>query len=217
MNPRESLVLYVEAYWVSPWVCAVHVALREKGLSFATAVTVMRHGVGAIDQMHERTLTGTAPVLQHGTFMIAESLAIVEYLEEVFPDPRLLPTDVRDRARARQVMTWMRDGHQALRRERPAERFFYPSRTPPAPLSTEGQRVADELVRVATRLGADARGCLFGERFGIVDAELGFALMRLTSSGAAVPAAVHAYVDAVCARPSVREFLEHPRPPNPPA
>lgn len=120
MNPRESLVLYVEAYWVSPWVCAVHVALREKGLSFATAVTVMRHGVGAIDQMHERTLTGTAPVLQHGTFMIAESLAIVEYLEEVFPDPRLLPTDVRDRARARQVMTWMRDGHQALRRERPA-------------------------------------------------------------------------------------------------
>ncbi|MCE9578000.1 MAG: glutathione transferase [Deltaproteobacteria bacterium] len=215
MTPREPLVLYVEAYWVSPWVCAVHVALREKGLPFATAVTMMRHGVGAIDQMHARSLTGTAPVLQHGGFLVAESLAIVEYLEEVFPEPRVLPADVRDRARARQLMTWMRNDHQALRRERPSERILYP-RPAPAPLSPEAQRVADDLVRVAVRLGADARGALFGDRFGVVDVELAFALMRLTTSGAAVPAAIQAYVDAVRARPSVREFLDHSRPPNPP-
>lgn len=213
---HEPLVLYVEAYWISPWVCAVHVALREKGLSYATAVTMMRHGVGAIDQMHERSLTGTAPVLQHGGFLVAESLAIVEYLDEVFPEPRVLPSDVRDRARARQLMIWMRNDHQALRQERPSEHILYPRRAPPPPLSAEAQRIADDLVRVAGRLGADARGHLF-DRFGIVDVELAFALMRLTTGGIAVPPAAQAYVDAVCARPSVREFLDHPRPPNPPA
>src|SRR5688572_32881595 len=106
------LVLHVEGSWSSPWVCAVHVVLREKQLPFTTALAMVRSGVGAVDRMRERTMTGTAPVLQHGEFWLAESLAIVEYLEEVFPQPNMLPADVRDRARARQLMAWMRHDHE---------------------------------------------------------------------------------------------------------
>jgi glutathione S-transferase len=214
--PGDLLVLYVEATWSSPWVCAVHVVLREKGIPFTTALAMMRKGVGMIDAMLDRTLTGTAPVLEHDGLWLAESLAIVEYLEEVFPEPRMLPADVRDRARARQLMTWMRYEHEALRRERPTERILYAVRGDRPPLSPAAQHAADDLVRVATRLGADARGALFGGRFGVIDVELGWALQRLVSSGIPVPDKVRAYVEAIWDRPSVREFLDHRRPPNPP-
>lgn len=212
----ESFVLYVESSWSSPWLCSVFVALREKAIPFTTAIAMLRAGSGVIDGMHERTLTGTAPVLQHGAFWLAESLAIVEYLDEVVPEPRVLPTDLRDRARARQLMTWMRNEHEVLRRERPAERIMYPSLGNLPPLSPAAQRAADDLVRVAGRLGANASGAVFGNRFGVFDAELAFALMRLVATGFTVPDELAAYVATVWARPSMREFVEHPRPPNPP-
>lgn len=213
MTTTEQLVLYVEASWSSPWVCAVHVALREKALPFTTAMAMLRHGVGMIDAMHDRTLTGTSPVIQHGAFWLAESLAIIEYLEEVFPSPRMLPEDLRDRARARQIMTWMRNDHGPLRLERPTARIFYPIADLP-PLSAAAQRVADELIRVTGRLGADARGCLFGGKFGVIDVDVAFALMRLVATGIELPEQLRAYVATVWARPSVREFVEHRRPPN---
>jgi len=213
VTTTEQLVLYVEASWSSPWVCVVHVALREKAVPFTTSMAMLRHGVGLIDAMHDRTLTGTSPVIQHGTFWLAESLAIVEYLEEVFPGPRMLPEDLHDRARARQIMTWMRNDHGALRVERPSARIFYPLVDLP-PLSGAAQRAADDLIRVTERLGADARGCLFGGKFGVIDVDVAFALMRLVATGVEIPERLRAYIATVWARPSVREFIEHRRPPN---
>lgn len=194
--------------------CAVHVVLREKSIPFTTSLGMLRHGVGLIDILHERSLTGTAPVIQHGPLWLAESLAIVEYLEEIQPTPRMLPADLADRARARQVMMWMRLEHDPLRRERPAEGIMYPRRDV-APLSPAAARAAESLVRVADKLGVDARGHAF-DRFGVVDVELAFALMRLVSSGYAVPDPVRAYVETIWHRPSMREFIDHPRPPNAP-
>jgi len=211
----ETFVLYVESSWSSPWVCSAFVALREKQLEFTTSMAMLRKGAGMIEGMHERTLTGTAPVLQHGSFWLAESLAIVEYLDELYPATRILPGDLRDRARARQLMTWMRNEHEALRRERPSERVFYPS-VPIAPLSPDARHAAADLLRVTERLGADERGYVFGDRFSIFDVELAFALMRLVSTEHPVPDVARAYVRAVWSRPSVRAFVEHPRPPNPP-
>jgi glutathione S-transferase len=218
MIENEPLTLYVEAFWLSPWACTAFVALREKGLAFQTGIAMLRHGVGAKLALREKTLTGTAPVLQHGTMFIAESLAIIEYLEDTFaPEawPRILPADRRERARARQLLSWLRTGTAALRRERPTERIFYPPATR-EPLSAEARRDVDDLVYVCERLGAGPSGALFGERFGAVDVDMAFALKRAMTGGNEVPEAIAAYADAVWARPSVHEYVAHPRPPNPP-
>ena len=69
-------------------------------------------------------------------------------------------------------------------------------------------------MRVAERLGAGADGFVFG-RFGIVDVELAFALMRLIATGFDMPPDVAAYARAVWARPAMREFADHVRPPHP--
>lgn len=45
---------------------------------------------------------GFVPFLVDGDFTLAQSLAIIEYLDEKFPSPALLPSDIEDRARARQ-------------------------------------------------------------------------------------------------------------------
>jgi len=41
------------------------------------------------------------PTLRHGERVLQQSMAILEYLDEVFPDPALLPDDAEGRARVR--------------------------------------------------------------------------------------------------------------------
>ena len=73
-----------------------------------------------------RSLTARVPMLRHGDFYLSESSAIAEYLEEAFPGaPRLLPANVHQRARARQVMAWVRSDPMPIREERSSETIFY--------------------------------------------------------------------------------------------
>src|SRR5262249_7122621 len=201
------VTLHSEAFYVSPWDCSAYVALREKGIDFSTSIVIMREGQGVVTRVKEYTVTGSAPALQHGNFWVAESLAIIEYLEEAFPPPewpRLFPADLYERTRARQVMTFLRLAFRVLQDERPSQLLFYPEPAPP--LSPRGRRNADELLGVAERLGAGPSGKLFAEP-SQVDVELAFALMRLVKSGDPVPEPIRAFAEAVWARPSVREFV----------
>ena len=60
------------------------------------------------------------------------------------------------------------------------------------------------------------RGFIF-DAFTITDVDLAFALQRVRKTGGTLPAEVVEYVDRVWERPSVKEFVLHARPPNPPA
>ena len=46
---------------------------------------------------------GLVPYLLDDDFQLSQSLAIIEYLDELYPDPPLLPKDIRDRATARAI------------------------------------------------------------------------------------------------------------------
>jgi len=149
--------------------------------------------------------------MAHGGFRLAESSAIAEYLEEILPPPaaRLLPAAPRDRARARQIMAWLRSDLAALRDDRSTITMFY--RFQLQPLSGQAQRDAERLLRVAEQLIPTDGGPLFGE-WSLVDSELAFMLHRLICSGDPVPDRVAAYARAQWTRPSVREFVQHARP-----
>jgi glutathione S-transferase len=210
------LVHYIEAFWVNPWDCSVYVTLREKGLPFSTSVAIVQGGMGLVGPMRDLAVTGRVPALQHGDFWISESLAIIEYLESTFPPPEwpsVFPAAPRERARARQIMTWLRTELWALRRERWSERIFYPA--PQPPLSAEGKAAAEELLRVAQLVGAGPSGRLFATPC-VADVDLAFTLKRLVCAGDPVPAPLVAFAEAVWARPSVRAFVEHQRPPHAP-
>ena len=62
---------------------------------------------------------GKVPVMVDGDLVIWESLAILEYLAERFPEAGLWPDDIAARARARAMASEMHGGFGALRSECP--------------------------------------------------------------------------------------------------
>ena len=82
-----------------PFAARVRITLVEKGLSYERVEIDLRDRPAF---MFDKNPSGTVPVLeQDDGFVLPESRAIMEYLEERFPEPALLPADVQDRARVR--------------------------------------------------------------------------------------------------------------------
>lgn len=205
-----TLLLHVEPHWVSPYVFAVFVTLREKGLEFDAAALDYRQGETSTAEYLNKTITGRVPTLVHDDLGLGESTAIIEYLEETFPERRVLPESVRDRARCRQLMSWLRsDETLALRAERSTHTIFYDRNT--TPLTDAAVVSARKLVEVAGRVIRAGQPHLFGE-WSIVDSELAFALHRLLVNGDPVPSGIQSWAKDQWERPTVRAFVDMVRP-----
>jgi len=81
----------------------VRIALNLKGLSYEQAPIHLRRGGGeqfspAYQAINPQALV---PALEDNGKILTQSLAIIEYLEERYPRPPLLPRDPADRARVR--------------------------------------------------------------------------------------------------------------------
>ena len=96
-----ALTLY--SFWRSSAAYRVRIALNLKGLAYSTVATNLAPGV--LEQKSEAfrrvNPQGFVPALVDQGTVLGESLAIIEYLEEIQPDPRLLPGTPLDRARIR--------------------------------------------------------------------------------------------------------------------
>ena len=198
-----ELMLYGDIHWESPWVFHVAIALEEMQLPYRIEPLALPI-TGNREQFLERALLAKVLCLVHGDFWLTESNAISEYLHEAFPDaPRIVPADVRERARARQVMSWLRTSLMALREERPTSSVFI--KPVSGALSDKAKRDADELTRVTSQLIGERKTVC--SQWSAADIDLALALMRLVANGDAMPQAVADYTRAQWARPSVRKFL----------
>jgi glutathione S-transferase len=211
--PAPLLKLYSDAFYLSPYVFSVFVTLKEKEIPFDIELVHLEKGEQRSPGYRDRSLTGRVPSLEHHGFVLAESSAIVEYLEETFAPPqhaRVLPLDARERARTRQIMAFLRSDLMPIREERPAHTMFYAKAD--RPLSDGARRAADRLQRIVELLVPDGRHSLFAD-WSIADAELAFMLNRLILNDHPVSQKVRAFADAQWARPSVRAFVERERAP----
>jgi maleylpyruvate isomerase len=95
--------LKLYSYFRSSASYRVRIALNLKGLPYATASVHLSRGGGEQFKPEFRSLNPQAlvPVLQDGGHPLTQSLAIMEYLDEVHPRPPLLPKDPMGRARVR--------------------------------------------------------------------------------------------------------------------
>ena len=213
---QASLRVTRDRHWISPYFFSVFVTLKEKGLAFDIEGVNLHEGAQRQPGYATSTITARVPALFHrtsdGEFVLGESSAIVEYLEDVFPAPghrAVLPSNVRDRARARQIMAWIRsDDTLAIREHRSTTTMFYERSTSPLPEAAKS--AADKLLAVAGRL-VTTSAPLFGE-FTIADADLAFMLMRLVMNGDPVPDTLARYARHVWERPTVKEFVDIDRP-----
>ncbi|MGY3266018.1 maleylacetoacetate isomerase [Lysobacter sp. HA35] len=97
----EPLRLY--SYWRSSAAYRVRIGLALKQLAYEIVpVHLLRDGGEQhADGYRETNPQELVPVLQHGNRLYRQSMAILEYLDETWPEPPLLPALARDRARAR--------------------------------------------------------------------------------------------------------------------
>ena len=97
----ERLTLY--SYWRSSAAYRVRIGLALKGLRYDTVpVHLVRNG----GEQHAPDYAAAnpqklVPMLVHGPRRMRQSLAILEYLDEVWPEPPLLPATARGRQRVR--------------------------------------------------------------------------------------------------------------------
>ena len=98
-------MLKLFGYWRSTAAYRVRIALNLKQVSYVQeSVHLVKEGG---EQFKPEYLAlnpqSLVPTLQDGDFQLGQSLAILEYLEEKYPSPALLPQDIKLRAIARQL------------------------------------------------------------------------------------------------------------------
>ena len=201
----DTVTLHVDVRHMSPYAMSAYVALLEKGVAFDVATVDLDAGA-ARDPANAAALpTRRVPTLRHGDFLLAESSAIDEYVDEAFDGPPLYPDDLRARALARQVQAWLRSDLMPIREERTTAFVF--DRPAPAPLSASARAACDTLFAFAGGLLAHDGEHLFG-RWCIADTDLALMINRLAHAGDPVPPRLADYAARQWRRPSVRRWID---------
>lgn len=153
------------------------------------------------------TGTGKVPTLIDGDVKVWESLAILEYLAEKFPDAGLWPKDSPARALARAIANEMHAGFLPLRRLLPMNMWrpvIKRDITPDAAVNIA--RIEGMWSDCRARFGEKADGPFLFGRYGAADAMYAPVVSRLHTYAVEVSAGTRAYMDAVMALPAWTEW-----------
>lgn len=146
--------------------------------------------------------SGKVPALIDGEIKIWDSLAIMEFLNEKFPERKMYPADPATRALARSVTAEMHSGFPALRQhlsfhvKRKYEDFDL------SPALTDIRRIRTIWSECLTRSGGPF---LFGE-FSIADAMFAPVVCRFKTYGVANSGVLKNYCDSILNLPSLQKW-----------
>lgn len=187
----------------STWSLRPWLVLAHFDIPFEDEV-LMLSGDGWRETLAERSPTGKVPVLIDGNLAVPETIAIIEYLADRFPDKPIWPADITQRAQARAASAEMHSSFSALRSHAPMNlRASHPGKVNP-------DTVRKDLQRLETLLGgflAQSGGpFLFGE-FTAADAMFAPVATRIRTYSLPVSDALGAYVEAVYSLPAFQQWL----------
>lgn len=197
----------------SSWSLRPWLALKVGGIDFDE--TLVRLFENDWDHHKSKLPSGTVPVLKHDNLVIWETMAILEYAAETWPDAALWPEDTHARAVARAISNEMHAGFPQVRSHMPMNiRSSHPGRG-----RGEGE-VADLVnrdIRRIEEIWTDMRDqfgrdgdFLFGE-FCIADAMFAPIVSRFTTYGVTLNGVCSRYMDAIQALPAMIEWSDAAR------
>jgi glutathione S-transferase len=151
--------------------------------------------------------SGKVPVLIDGDIRVWESLAILEYLAEKFPQARLWPTDSAARAMARTISSEMHAGFVPLRRHMPMNMWRPVKKRALTPeVEANIRRIEAIWTDCRARFGATTDGAFLFGQFGVADAMYTPVVARLHIYGVDVGKVSRGYMEAVMGLPAWREW-----------
>jgi glutathione S-transferase len=205
--------LYIANKNYSSWSMRPWVMLKQAGIDFEE-VMVRFDGFDA-QSMFKKTLkdinpVGKVPVLVDGDLAVWDTLAIAEYVAEKFPDKKLWPSAVADRARARSICAEMHSGFAGIRSACPMNIDAHLPEIG-ALAMRDKEAVRNDLKRIdslfSALLKAHKGPMLFGA-FSIPDAYFAPVVMRIKTYALPVSTETHAYIERLCAMPGVKAWID---------
>ena len=149
------------------------------------------------------------PVLRHGSFVVTESAAILQYLNETFPHPEVyLPTDAQSRARLAEwcyfIMTELDAGSLYVVRRHAGLKHVYGE----APTAVEAGKsyFLHNLEAMAPRIGVES-SYLLGDKLSTADILMMTCLEWALIEKLALPHNVMKYRDRLASRPAFKAAL----------
>jgi glutathione S-transferase len=188
----------------SSWSFRPWIAMRAANIPF-DEVVISLESADFKSRVSAHSGTGKVPVLIDGDIKIWESLAILEYLAEKFPEAKLWPANPAARAHARTVASEMHAGFVPLRRHCPMNMWYPPKkRELPDDVAENVKRIDAIWTDCRARFGAGGP-YLFGA-FGAADAMYAPVVSRLHSYAIDVGEAARTYMAAMMALPAWAEW-----------
>jgi len=189
----------------SSWSMRPWLALRANNIAFDEVFIPLYTGEADKQRILNFTHSGKVPALIDGDVTIWDSLSIIEYVAERFPETRLWPEDRARRAHARSISAEMHSGFAALRNEcgmnlhRPIGAI---------PLSADARanvtRIQEIWIECRERYGK-LGPYLFGA-FGAADAMFAPVVHRFRTYAIAVAPEVQAYMETMMSLPAFQQW-----------
>ncbi len=200
-----ALTLVIGNKNYSSWSMRPWVALKACDIAFDEVLIPLYTGDADKQRILSFTHSGKVPVLVDGDVTVWDSLAIIEYAAERFPEARLWPKDPARRAHARSISAEMHSGFAALRNEC-GMNLHRPVRA--IALSSEAradiarvQQIWSECRERYAKVGP----FLFGA-FGGADAMFAPVVHRFRTYAIAAAPDVQAYMDTMMSLPAFQEW-----------
>lgn len=186
--------------------------LGEKGIDFELKGV----GVGDPDPgFRAASPLGKMPAMVDGDFSLADSSAIIQYLEAKHPEPALIPADAKERGR----VIWWEEFGDTVFAACSGKMFFNRIVAPkfmgrPGDLAAAASAEAEELPKLLAYLESAIpdSGFLVGNRLTLADLAVASPLMNFRHCGARLDPAIHPKIavwsEAILSRPSLAPWIE---------
>lgn len=199
------LVIGNKAY--SSWSLRPWIAMKAAGLVFRETVVALQQPDTAA-QIRKYSAAGKVPVLIHGAITVWESLAILDYLADTFPEKTWWPKDPPARAQARAVSAEMHAGFSNLRGHMTMNvRASVPDKSRPEAVNADIARIDALWKECRGRFGGETGPFLFGV-FSNADAMYAPVVTRFKTYGVipTLDPISRAYCAAVLDHPAMKEW-----------
>ncbi len=183
-----------------PWLVMRHFSMPFK------EIYIPLYQEGTKETLRKWSPSGLVPALRNGDFAVWDSLAICEYLQELFPEHAMWPKDAEARAVARSVSAEIHAGFGALRRSMPMNcRLTFPGKGMNDESAADIERITNLWLKCREKFGASGP-MLFGD-FSIADAMFAPVALRFRTYEVQLDEVCEAYVAALLSLPEVVEWV----------
>jgi glutathione S-transferase len=191
----------------SSWSMRPWLALRGSGIAFEEIFIALYTGQADKNRILSFARSGKVPILIDGEVTVWDSLSIIEYVAECFPQAKLWPEDRAARAHARSIAAEMHSGFLPFRKEcsmnlhRPVGAIT---------LSEDARADIARIQEIWTdcRARHGKRGPFLFGAFGAADAMFAPVVHRFRSYAIAVSLEVKTYMQTLMEFPAFKEWTE---------